>query len=410
MKVNRDIRLEKREWMTSADSKKCRVLFVSNYLSMHQVGIWDELSQYDDIDFIFLRTGALEAEEEYSLLAEHRWYSCNSHNNMSDAVLLKMIEKADFIIRGSVEEPRVFSMLRGRPAAYAYEHFSKERSLRMLASWVKAWLVKRYVFSKKDIGLCMSSHAAFDFFLKGMRPRHIYKFGYFPRLDCASEACLLDKDPFSLIYVGRLINWKHPEAALLALKELRKNNNKWHLDYYGDGPMRHDLEKKAETLGLPSTSVVFHGFVDPALTKMIYRQSSFFIFPSDYGEGWGVVLSEALSQGCVCFANSTAGSSRYLINHKRNGFLFHSWRSLKRVLLLSLRYSPEDMLEIRRNAVRTVFKTWSGKLASERLHNLITSHYFVDFDVAKKTKPNKNGPLSKAFNFFGFIRYLFEWH
>ena len=54
------------------------------------------------------------------------------------------------------------------------------------------------------------------------------------------------------------------------------------------------------------------------------RVSHNFIFTSDRGEGWGVVLSEAMANGCTVVASNKIGAAPFLVKHKKNGLLFQS--------------------------------------------------------------------------------------
>ena len=54
------------------------------------------------------------------------------------------------------------------------------------------------------------------------------------------------------------------------------------------------------------------------------RESHIFIFTSDRGEGWGVVLSEAMANGCTVVASNKIGAAPFLVKHKKNGMLFQS--------------------------------------------------------------------------------------
>jgi len=48
------------------------------------------------------------------------------------------------------------------------------------------------------------------------------------------------------------------------------------------------------------------------------RESHIFIFTSDRGEGWGVVLSEAMANGCTVVASNKIGAAPFLVKHKKN--------------------------------------------------------------------------------------------
>ena len=46
------------------------------------------------------------------------------------------------------------------------------------------------------------------------------------------------------------------------------------------------------------------------------------LFTSDYLEGWGAVVNEAMNSGCVEVANVEVGAAPFLINHGENGLVY----------------------------------------------------------------------------------------
>ena len=74
----------------------------------------------------------------------------------------------------------------------------------------------------------------------------------------------------------------------------------------GDGPDRPRLEAKARDLGL-TDRVVFTGYVDEAVKPDLYRAADCFAMPSR-GEGFGIVLLEAMASGVPVVASSADGS------------------------------------------------------------------------------------------------------
>lgn len=53
------------------------------------------------------------------------------------------------------------------------------------------------------------------------------------------------------------------------------------------------------------------------------RESHIFIFTSDRGEGWGVVLSEAMANGCTVVASNKIGAAPFLVKHKKMACYFN---------------------------------------------------------------------------------------
>ena len=84
----------------------------------------------------------------------------------------------------------------------------------------------------------------------------------------------------------------------------------------GDGPDRARLEHKARDLGV-ADRVVFTGYVDEADKPGLYRLADAFAMPSR-GEGFGIVLLEAMASGVPVVA-SVADGSREAVRDGRLG-------------------------------------------------------------------------------------------
>ena len=66
----------------------------------------------------------------------------------------------------------------------------------------------------------------------------------------------------------------------------------------GDGEMREQLKKRAGQEQL-TQQVTFTGFQKPEQVRQYMEKAQIFLFTSDYKEGWGAVLNEAMNSGCA---------------------------------------------------------------------------------------------------------------
>ena len=122
------------------------------------------------------------------------------------------------------------------------------------------------------------------------------------------------------------------------------------------------------------------------------RKSDLFLFTSDIGEGWGAVLNESLGNGCIPIANKTAGSTGFLINDRRNGFIYDdSVDSFSRTLEEALTMSKDRVREMKLVAYKSIEDEWSAKIAVERLLSFIDSK-----ESADEWNPYPEGPMSIA--------------
>ena len=107
---------------------------------------------------------------------------------------------------------------------------------------------------------------------------------------------------------------------------------------------------------------------------MLFRSmegSNIFLFTSDFNEGWGAVLNEAMNSGCAVVASHAIGSVPFLIVHKVNGLIYRNGDlkdiSFKVMHLIDNRTEREYLA---RNAYLSIVELWNGKVAAERLVQL----------------------------------------
>ena len=122
----------------------------------------------------------------------------------------------------------------------------------------------------------------------------------------------------------------------------------------------------------------------------LMKKASIYIFSSDNNEGWGVVLNEALSCGCVCFCSCLAGATNFLIQDGINGFTYSTEEELKCKIKLFLQLNKEEVLSIRRNAIQTIKNCWNAKESAKRMHR-----FFVSLLDNNNILYYKEGPLSR---------------
>lgn len=110
--------------------------------------------------------------------------------------------------------------------------------------------------------------------------------------------------PFQVLFVGRFINVKGCMAVLDAFAQFsKKAKGDIRLTLVGEGELENQLKKQADTLNI-APQVTFVPWVDQDKLKQYYRATHVFLFPSF--EPQGLVVSEALSQGCpVIFLEKT---------------------------------------------------------------------------------------------------------
>jgi GalNAc-alpha-(1->4)-GalNAc-alpha-(1->3)-diNAcBac-PP-undecaprenol alpha-1,4-N-acetyl-D-galactosaminyltransferase len=114
-----------------------------------------------------------------------------------------------------------------------------------------------------------------------------------------------------LISIGRLAPEKQVASIINAFSELVSKFDDWHLDIYGDGPLRPALQSQIASIGLQSR-VFLRGRTDEPWEVM--ASSDVFVMASRY-EGFPNSLLEAMGVGLPCIAFDCPSGPREISNN-----------------------------------------------------------------------------------------------
>jgi len=127
----------------------------------------------------------------------------------------------------------------------------------------------------------------------------------------------LDRHQHRLVAVARLVHQKGYDLLLDAFGRVAAQAPDWSLDVVGDGPLRAELESRAERLGI-ADRVLFHGHVaDPF--PLLY-QASVFVLPSRF-EGMPNAMLEAMGCGLAIIVSDASPGPLELIRHEQTGLV-----------------------------------------------------------------------------------------
>ncbi|MGR8932663.1 MAG: glycosyltransferase [Gammaproteobacteria bacterium] len=130
------------------------------------------------------------------------------------------------------------------------------------------------------------------------------------------------REPFSLVYVGRLVETKGVKFLIQAMPEILQRFPRAHLTIVGDGLERGYLQGLAGSLGL-SGQITFTGSVLNRDLPGIYQKHLIAVFPFIGREGLGLVIPEAVGCGC-CIVTTALPGMEDLIVHNHNGYIIKS--------------------------------------------------------------------------------------
>lgn len=161
------------------------------------------------------------------------------------------------------------------------------------------------------------------------------------RLEIRKEA-EMDVDDLVLLSVGRLVYQKAHEVLIACMPEVLKefpNAKAW---IFGEGPLRTDLQKQIERLGI-SNSVKLPGKSDHI--PSLLASADIFVLPSRW-EGLPIALLEAMSAGLPCIATKVEGVDEVLVEGKHGLFVpVENPKILAQAILQLLRH-PETRMEM----------------------------------------------------------------
>ena len=119
------------------------------------------------------------------------------------------------------------------------------------------------------------------------------------------------QDRFILFTPRRLVHRMGLDNLLIALAELKKTTPEIWLAIAGKGPLRSQLEKQVQTLGM-SDNVQFLGFLPEADLSVAYQAANLTVMPSQSLEGFGLVLLESLACGTPAVCTPIGGMPEVL--------------------------------------------------------------------------------------------------
>lgn len=369
------------------------IVFISNYLNHHIKPLTDAFYKLIGNKFTFISCEEfpqtrqkLGLEQSSKQEYEYRTYEEGVNQQYID----NLVVTSDIVIFGS--SPKKYYDLRrlseGTNIRYSERIFKKG----ILKAIINLDLLRAYKFynlsqMKNEIYLCASAYAARDFRLIGIKSTML-KWGYFPYVNTVSWNQLYAKKSLKRIritWAGRLINWKHPEQAILLAQYLRKTGHDFCIDMYGEGDMEVKLRNKIVKCKL-NEYVILHGAIANDILLSRLEETNIFIHTSDFGEGWGAVINEAMAMGCIVVASSYSGAAPFLIEDRYNGYLYENQNIDEFCIIVSdIMKSIANLSYISKNAYETIKLTWNGITAAERFIKFFNERGLINY---------QEGPMS----------------
>lgn len=380
------------------------ITFFSNFMNIHQLPFCEELMKHIGAEnFKFVATRQMDPDRVqmgFEDMNVTKPFVVRAYEGGEATETAKRLAvESDVAIIGSAPSEYLFERMKYNKLTFKYNERILKRGDWMLFHPVLHRFIRRTFTKNKNKNLyvlCASAYTKRDLSLFGFPKDKCFKWGYFPEMKpypnygyILEKKLGLKRPGVSILWVGRLIGWKHPEVALSVAKHLKEKGVEFDLNIIGDGPLRPELDKKVSALGLSDKVHLLgaqsHDFVLDAMEK-----ADIFLFTSDRNEGWGAVLNEAMNAGCAVVADRNIGSVPFLIEAGVNGCIYNGGE-VNSILetVTDLIQSSERRVTLSKNAVQTIQQTWSIQNATNNLMSFI-------YGLKNGLLPVLVGPCSKA--------------
>ena len=375
-----------------------RIVFVSNYINHHQLPFCKAMLEQHTGEFVFIQTEPMEEERvKQGWAADFSGLPFLLRYDTEPEVCREWIAESDVVIFGGCEDESFIAgrLQQGKIVLRYTERIYREGQWKAISPrglWKKYHDHTRYRNAPVYL-LCAGGYVADDFSIihayKGKR----FKFGYFTEFEVITPE---EMDSYKtgdvprIIWAGRFMPLKHSMDVLEALRRLKEEGITFRMQFVGDGECREEMQRFIETNHMEK-EVIITGFLKPKEVREEMKKSHIFVFSSDYKEGWGAVMNEAMNAGCAVVAGHGAGSVPFLIEHGKNGLIYKSC-DIDELTghLRDLCRNPERCRDLGSKAYQTIAAEWNPVVAGERLLKLcrLLTEGKIQFE--------KSGPLSEA--------------
>ena len=352
-----------------------KVVFVSNFFNHHQRTFSEALFRACD-SYIFVETKTMSDERKKLGWAIDQYPNYVVDFETFDKEKNKIqetINDADIVIIGSASEDFIKERIKNRKIIFRYH----ERPLKKgnsLIKYIPRWLKWRTngIDGKNTYMLCASAYTYGDYAKFGLFKNMCYKWGYFPETVRYEDISTVieNKQKNTILWVARMIDWKHPELAIEVAKRLKANGYDFNMNIIGTGVLEDEIKQSISDANL-TDCVHMLGSMKPMEVRKYMEQSEIFLFTSDRNEGWGAVLNESMNSACAVVASHAIGSTPFLIKDTENGLIYKDgdiddlYSKTKRLL-----DNPEMRKTISEKAYYTIVNEWNAENAAHKFVSL----------------------------------------
>lgn len=378
-----------------------KVVFFSNFLNHHQLPFCEAMYRLTKGEFVFVATEPIPQDRlnmgYEDMNSAYPFVLRTYDGSEARKKAMRLALESDVCLLGSAPEIYLIRRIMRNKLTFRYS----ERLFR--GGSHKAYLPRGIVsrlrhpcFRFRPLYLlCNSAYTAYDYSLSLSYIGKAYKWGYFPKVEKRDVDALFaqrrGKGRITLLWAGRLLALKHPEACVHLAERLKRDGYDFEFNIIGSGPMEESLRNMIRETRLEDC-VHMLGSMSPEAVRAHMDAADIYLFSSNFREGWGAVLNESMNSACAILASHAIGSVPYLLRDGVNGFIYENG-NMEELYLKAKRLmdSREERERMGRAAYDSMTETWNADVAAERFLQLAEN-----LSHGKNSERYVDGPCSPA--------------
>jgi len=303
------------------------------------------------------------------------------------------IATADVVIQGRFPTQHIRQRVRAGRLTFAYQERYFKRQFSYLKAFFRLPRIIRNYWSLNCANyhlLAAGAYTAGDLKKLGMFKNRSWKFGYFIEPSDYQKR-IHNHTRISILWCARFSEVKQPDQVLEIAHGLKQRNLSFHITMIGDGQLKQQTQDKVRQQGL-SEDLTILGWQPANEVKHHMVNSDVFLMTSHQGEGWGIVVNEAMSNGCATVVNQVVGSAPWLIEHGRTGLIYTD-DQVDTLLDKIAELDRSELLQMGREGHQRISENWSCKFAAQRFIQLANC---LQNDSESAATLFQDGPCSAA--------------
>ena len=355
-----------------------KIAFFSNFLNHHQLPFCQALLEMDGVEFKFVaceKTHEERLQMGYADMNNEYGFVVRAYEDEEEAQ--RIAQTYDVVMIGDAPVKYLdLRMEKGLLTFRCSERSLKKGTWRRFIPRTRKKIYNGYT-KYKDKSLYVlgaSAYTASDLVLCGFDKEKCFTWGYFPKAKDVDVQGLFEQKKSSevptVLYAGRLLKLKHVMDTVKAVHNLIKNGTFVRFTIIGEGECENKIRKYIEKNKLEKY-ITMLPFMSPEEVRTYMDKSDIYVFGSNFYEGWGAVVNEAMNSCCAVVVSHAVGSSACLIDNGKNGFVYEFANVEQLTQILSMLVEKNELrCNVGKEAYKTLKSTWSAETAAERFYEL----------------------------------------